>query len=387
MVTAFRPLRKAAAKNRGLRLPRFEKGLKRALILLICVSSFISFGNCGEPLAPLTASWFGEIALPRFGITAITVKEEGLSPGVYLVGNTPGHDAEGFYRSYILKYDGYKLTTEFAIQYTEPQAVVIKDIAFYRDSGWAVGGESNGETGFEPFLIYFDGGVWKERIIENEVGAIKAIYPINDHSFWIIGDKESVFSTYGRLIKYESGVFKYFDGIGRVDFGCYSAETGYFYCPRRDGFSGTSHFNVTADGGNTWFSEILPGEYFGYSLEDIRDLTAAGDALFMTCDFAGSFSGAIKRRGAPGSGEYSLSFLSNKSGDFGGIKAAAFEKGGRGLAVGNDASVLYDGAAWAVEELPYPFAFAGIAPTREGGFWAFGENTGAMGRWELLYHP
>jgi hypothetical protein len=381
-------LPKAAVNGRGLRPWLSVRTFISVLIKVITVLTPPFFINCAEPMAPLSPVWFPEITLPWFEITGITIKEEGLLPGVYMVGNTTTVDGEGFYSSYILKYDGYKLTKEFTLKYAAPGGVTFNNIKFCGDKGWLGGGKLKEAGGYEPLLISFDGRGWKEdKVTNNEVGSINAIYPIDGTSFWLVGNKESAVSLGGRVFKYERGGFKCFNEVGRVDLACYSPEMGFFYCFIADVTRRGNIINMTVDGGNTWFYETVPKGYLGYGVEDISDLAAFKDSLFLTCDFTHEFSGIIARQGPAGAGEYSLTFLSNNSGFFGGVSAATFEKTGRGLAVGNEASVLFDGRAWAIEKLPYPIAFRGIAASRENGFWAFGENIGAMGRWELLYHP
>jgi hypothetical protein len=55
------------------------------------------------------------------------------------------------------------------------------------------------------------------------------------------------------------------------------------------------------------------------------------------------------------------------------------------LAVGRETSVVYDGADWRLEEVPYPVDIEYIAHASDGGFWA-SANDMNLGRSELLYH-
>ena len=282
----------------------------------------------------------------------------------------------------ILSYDGYKITEEFVIA---AEGAQLNDIAFYGDVGWAVGSYQRfGDEGlYKPLMVEYRRGVWKEvRLNSDEVGSLNAVFPVSESALWLIADPNS--SGGGRLYKYDGTRFKRVERFTSVRRGAYGTKTGAFYVTPGTP-PGETRLSLTYDGGQTWYDEKPSFKGIGYTPFRVDVACAIGDALYLTVEFEGFGSGIIRRTGDPGKGEYELVFFSYISPAFHDIRTIAFEDPGKGVAVGTEGSVYFDGETWHVESLPYRLGFRDVGLAAGGGFFALTDNA-TFSRKELFYH-
>lgn len=359
------------------------------VLTAICL---LGVGCSDGPWEPYPPAWTPVTPIPYAEIHAIAVKDSDPERGVYAVGNKEYRGGGGiepkqwFYKSYIKRYDGYEFTEVYAIEHT--RRIWLNDVDFAGRKGWAVGGKErpNGGPPYLPLMVYFDGDAWKEIPVHNKsLGSLQKVYAINENECWLIGDKTSEVGGGDTLIKYSYGNFTIYGPYPYFREAAYARGVDLFYAG--EVFGEDHEIFMTADRGATWHWEKVRFDTLGYKLERVDVSCAVGADLYLIAKFVGDCWGLVRRTGVPGAGVYELIFLSNKSANFYNIKSVAFEETGRGLAVGLEASVFYDGQDWRLEKLPYRIAFKEVEAAGGGGFWAFGENIGVMSRWELLYHP
>ena len=87
----------------------------------------------------------------------------------------------------------------------------------------------------------------------------------------------------------------------------------------------------------------------------------------------------IKRTGAPGEGEYTLSYLSYLGPNFRDIYDVDFHRTGAGLAVGQDTTLVYEGGFW-FQEQGVNFDLWDVTADPAGGYWGITIS-------QLLRHP
>lgn len=339
--------------------------------------------ECGEPGLPSYSPWRVEANLPRFEISDITVVNEGWYPGVYMVGNSFSAEG-GKYKSYIMKYDGYKLTYDFIIEYEQPREKELNAVAFFGNKGWAAGGKAAAGGGYEPLVLILGSNGWREIKLSGAPRvSIEAIFPIDENSFWFLAKEPNTGDR--RIFKYKQGEVISYPQAPAVMLGFYLPSVG-FSAYKRNYDIETNYLVSTADG-SAWFTEKIPPTAIGYEIERVVAVTGIGRELYLICSMEREYYAILKRTGPLGEGKYELVFLSNNSANFGGLNHGAFDGTRRGVFVGNETSLFFDGVGWQLEQLPYPLVIKKAAGSSGGGFWAYGENTETLGRWELLFHP
>ena len=331
--------------------------------------------QCGDnPLASLPNGWETVDNLPPSVVRGVAQGPY----GIYIIGMTPpGVET----RDVIWKYDGYRLTEDFAVP-NESGEGIFRDIAFFGNKGWAVGQLSytNGPIYHKPYMVYYDGTEWEEVNVGNEnVGGFGTVFPINGESCWLNSYNPNV-PGYYRLVKYTKGDFDVLPGVRAVI--AYAREENLLYSFSPDP---TYDLLISADGAVTWAGEKISCPNFGYRFKRRGHPCAVGPYLYIIVrsEQYGYGSGVVRRYGVPGEGEYEVQFYSNVGPNLYGLDYLAYDIYGRLLAVGPDTTVVYDGTNWYLEDLPPETTFVALAPARKGGFWAVGSLYYGI---SLLYH-
>ncbi|MEE8639926.1 MAG: hypothetical protein V3T41_05910 [bacterium] len=331
---------------------------------------------CGEaPRGELPPAWELRVALPDkySAIEAVAARGSDL----YIA------TREGLERI-ILKYDG----RSFVKVYTVPEeyyeyGVWFRDMAFVGAKGWAVGGTQNPTPPpfYLPFMVRFDGGRWAEvEITDKTLGSLNEIHPINEDDCWLAGGEN--YLRGGQLLKYEGGEFKKYPRAGYI---CFARDSGVIYLPKS---RPQPTVFVSADGGASWTEEAYDVDDFGYIFESLGRGWAFGEELHLLATYRSMVYGIAHRTGPPGEGVYELAFLEVNDPAFAGLRVLAFDDAGRGVGVGKNAAVYFDGTRWHREELREPVNFDRVTPAAGKGFWASGRALyNPHGPAGIYFHP
>ena len=350
----------------------------------ICALVALSL-SCGDPVGPATSAWqtlasFGE---GRCQVTAIGV--EGDAVFFAFQWNEAPTPSIKYYRN-------GTVTNVFRVDLKTAYWASIEDIAIKEGSGWAVGSrafevENSDGWRFEPFLIQYNGRVWREVQLDGAIpaGKFRRVVPINYDSFWFLFDE----GTYGdfeptTLWKYERGGLVEYPRV-KAEAVVYDADTGTtFALALKNGVQ----VLISPDEGVTWFEEKVKFEnpWSNYEPDRISACTANGILYVATTDSNGDpiASTVYRRFGAPGAGEYELLLYCPVGPNFGEIESVAVDDRGRILAVGKWTSAFYDGLSWAQESLPQKNHFYDINVGAKGFYAAANDENWNL---EILYHP
>jgi len=342
-----------------------------ALAALACESA---------PTGEVAPAW-RLVATPPPGYDRFLLAAAG-ADGVHVVA---GKGAEGIT---IFKYDGSSLIEEYIVP--PEREIELTDMAFAGGKGWVVGTERNEESPppFKPYCLAYDGATWRELDLPDELGRINAIAPVNETAFWFLADADGATGG-GAAGKYEGGVVTSYTANGFMQGISYSAADSCVYAVKSS--SHNRAVFVSGNGGASWTREAVDVNAFGYELQYLKGCGSRPGELYVIGNYVGEGWGLIRREGTPGQGEYSLAFMDVVDPVLDNIGALAFDARGRGVAVGGDAALYFDGETWVKEETTEPVYFASVRPAPGGGFWAvatqgdiFGPGPEQAG---LFYHP
>jgi hypothetical protein len=350
--------------------------------------------SCGEALGPEPPAWVTRATFPEGTGQIGGLAADSLRGYVYAAAGGKGS-------SVIWRYDGRGFSEDYAPPYEYGEAW-LTDIAYAGSVGWAAGGKvAGGED--SPYLIRnFSRSEWLEvPLATNTRGSISAVQPANDHVCWftVCDDYIRVINRRrGTLARYRDGEVEVYPDLGEVTCAVSSAgggrSGGYVVFAAEAVAGGTrvgdSRVFVSADGGASWADERLEFHSpVGEAMAEVRAECALGTDLYLFVDFANGYNGVVKRTGPPGQGEYELVFYATEGSNFKWLNDVVVADGNihhaRGMAVGYDTSVVYDGPGWKIEEVAYPANIEYVAPSADGGFWAAAEDL-TSGRSELFYH-
>jgi hypothetical protein len=369
----------------------------RIVLFLIFFSTVLP--ECGEPLGPLPSplimygvfpenyTWVKGIAIDnRSGKIFAAAR----STGKYVVINFRG---TGFYEVFEVPY--------------ELDNGWLNDIASGGRYIWAGGGKK-GAAGVEAYLIRsYHGQAWEEVVLNTKKrGSITAVFPISAEECWFLINPFSTSEEElrpGKLARLKNGDVDILDGFGvvtcAVRAGIKESTTGAFYIYAVEYIGeqteiGNPRVYVTQDGGATWATESL--DFYspvGRNVDKVIAACASGDDLYVLVHFVNGYTGIVKRKGHPGNGNYELVFLAPIGPNFSSLNGFCVhgevtdpQRGMRGLAVGWETSVLYEGGIWYIEDASYPNDYKDVVVSPRGGFWVLAKDTAGLGRWELLYH-
>jgi hypothetical protein len=366
----------------------------RGVALALAVVFLFIASDCGEPLGPAPSGWVRYAVFPTECWKVVGLAGDFYSGHVYAVTGGKGDAA-------IWRYDGRDFREDYVPPY-EWEEGWFTDIASAGGTVWAAGGKN--EAGRDsPYLIRnLRRSGWLEvPLATSRPGSISAVHAAGDFECWFTiydGPVRVVNQRRGILARYDDGKVVDFADLGEVTCavgakaaGGKSGQNVVFAVEAIGrGEIGDSSVFVTTDAGASWLEERLDfPSPVGKEVETVRAECASGTDLYLFVDFLSGYNGIVKRSGEPGRGEYELVFFATEGPNFKWLSDVAVRGGGVhhscGVAVGRETSVVYDGADWRLEEVPYPADIEHIAYASDGGFWATADDM-ITGRWDLLYH-
>jgi hypothetical protein len=356
---------------------------------LAVVFLFIA-SDCGEPLGPAPSGWVRYALFPKDCWKVVGLAAGFYSGPLYAVTGGKGDSA-------IWRYDGRDFREDYVPPYEWDEGW-LTDIACAASTLWAAGGKNEGGRD-SPYLIRnLRRSGWLEvPLATSRPGSISAVHPAGDFECWFTiydGPVRVVNQRRGILARHNDGKVVDFADLGEVTCAVGAKRGGNVVfavqAVERGARIGDSSVFVTGDGGASWLEERLDfPSPVGKEVETVRAECASGTDLYLFVDFLTGYNGIVKRSGEPGRGEYELVFFATQGRNFTWLNDVAVRDGGinhsSGVAVGRDTSVVYDGADWCLEEVPYPADVEHIAHAFDGGFWASATDL-ITGRSELLYH-
>jgi len=350
----------------------------------------LATARCGEEGEPAPAAWELYATFPGTAF-AIAVGDSGRT--LYAAGTAAGD-------AVIYKYED----AAFEVEYVAPDDVYLTDVASRAEYRWAGGGRYDANYWSYPFLARYEPSAneWREVAAPaTPAGYVAAVLPVGSDDAWLLVQRLRFTNgapRRGVLVRKRAGEFTAFDDFGDVylagaarDYG--SDVTIYAVSAREEG---PPEVFISADGGASWFCEraapALPGNF---AIRGAQAVCAAGDDLYLIVEFNHrGYMGVVKRTGTPGEGAYKLEFLSTLAPDFECIHDLAVGPSGvgRGVAVGNETSLILAGGRWQVERFTYPVELNRVVAAgrrhewdNPGGFWALGRNE-ILETSELYYH-
>ena len=360
----------------------------RALVWAGGVAVFV-LRFCGEPLGPLTNSWQKEAEFEE----NFAAKVEGLAVtagGVYAAitrNGSPNKLAivvfrEGrFYDDWVLPNAGF--------------CGRMRDLGKIGTVLWAGGTrmEENGEIRYFPVLVRNAGSGWQEVDLGPNpgFGGIGRVYPVSKDACWLLTGEEDPGPWYGSLVLYDNGALRPFPGFPYVTAAYDAAAETLYVIPDRKGE--TVEVAITRDRGSSWVYEkavlkAFPGADVTRAciLPPVVYRQALIFALSASHEGGGTWTAIYRRTGAPGGGEYEMTFFSNLGPYFRAVEEMAVDNSPRLIGVGVDTCLVYDGADWRMERLPYEHTSFNALAAGDVGFYAtaYNETTEKL---ELLYHP
>lgn len=361
----------------------------RALVWAGGVAVFILL-SCGEPLGPLENSWRMEA---EFEITAagFTVEDLAVTPGgVYAAISRHGPPVE---LAVVVYRDG-----RFEDDWVLPNAGIcgrFHGIAGIGSTLWAAGTRTEGEVEprYFPVLLRNAGAGWQEVDLGPNpgFGGIGRVYPISENACWLLTGEEDPGAWYGALALYANGTLQTFPQFRYVTAAYDAAADTLYVIPDRKGK--VVEVAITRDRGSSWVYEKAVLEAFPGA--DVRRALILPpivyrDELIFTFSPAytggGTWTSFYRRTGAAGEGEYVLAFFSNLGPYFRQVHRMAVDGSPRLVGVGTDTCLIYDGAEWRMERLPYEHTSFNSLAAGDAGFYATARNE-TTERIELLYHP
>jgi hypothetical protein len=350
---------------------RVRRAATRALLWAGGVALFI--GGACEKTNELDWGWVKVADVPAAYRVPEALAADGAA--VYICAARTSDD-----RLVILKYLGGNFEEAYVSPYKFWEDAQFNDVAFYDGEGWAAGLKTTGEHGLTYYLLNRENGVWRElkpHGLPN--GIVTGAYPFKRRACWLTGGGGH--TRGGELFKYDDGAVTPYPALGTLTgFGVSASGPRAAAVRNRSGLPAGVY--VSDDYGATWAAEEATFDAFGYEYQYTRGCAVRGDEAFIIANLVGEAWGIV-RRAAPGA--YELSFLDVVDPVLDSIGQLAFDERGRGVAVGGDASVVYDGARWFKESIPGHAEFRDVTPAAGGGFWALislGPSDAA-----LYYHP
>jgi hypothetical protein len=353
-----------------------------AIFVLLC---------CGEALGPLPNSWHKKA---EFEVTAAGFTVEDLAVtagGVYAAISRHGPPVG----LAIVVYRGGRFEDDWIL----PNAGIcgrFRGIAGIGSTLWAAGTRTEGEVEprYLPVLLRHAGAGWQEVDLGSSTsfGGIGRVYPISKNACWLLTGEEDPGPWYGALALYDNGSLRTFPQFRDVT-AAYDAATDTLYViPDREG-SATVEVAITRDRGASWvYEKTVPESFPGADPDRTAILPPIiyRDELIFALSPAefrgGTWTSIYRRTGAPGAGVYEMVFFSNLGEYFRAIDDMAVDNSPRLVAVGIDTCLLYDGAEWRMETLPYKRTSFNALAAGDVGFYATARNE-TTEKIELLYHP
>ncbi len=353
-----------------------------AAALLTCAAV-----TCGPPDPDVACAWEFRAAIPSGYSGGYGVAVNGAD--VYVTSVKENNN-----RLVILKFDGSKFTEDYVAPYENFEEADFRDIAFAAGVGWAVGAKMNPDAPpfYLPYIVRYSGSGWHDLDINDDsLGGFAAVSPVDGDECWLVGtiSAGSPFGPNGVLVKYKAGDFKRYRELGTVWGPVYGATSRRVYAVDSATAQDYHTLLVSEDDGATWTRENISFYDLDYELQFLMAGDDNGDDFYLIGNFIGEAWGLVKRSGPVGDGLYELSFLEAVDPVFGDIHNVCFDDSGRGVAVGKNAALFYDGRSWTREELPGSLDFRDVAAAPEGGFWALAYTLDGFdwGSGALYYHP
>jgi hypothetical protein len=369
----------------------------RTVLFLIILSAVLP--ECGEPLGPFQSPliMYGVFPENYTWVKGIAIAKR--NGGVFAAARRNA-------KYVVVNFQGTGFSEVFEVPY-EIDNGWLNDIASAGSYIWAGGGKKDA-AGVEAYLIRsYHGQAWEEVVLNTKKsGSITAVFPIGAEECWFIINPFSTSEEElrpGNLGRLKNGDVDILDGFGEVTCavrtgvkesrsGAYSVYAVEFIGERAR--IGDPRVYLTKDGGVTWATESLDFDSpVGRDLDKVVAACASGDDLYVLVHFVNGYTGIVKRKGHPGNGNYELVFLAPIGPNFSNLNGLCVQgevadprRGLRGLAVGYETTVLYEGGIWYIEDASYPNDYKDVVVSPRGGFWVLAKDTAGLGRWELLYH-
>jgi hypothetical protein len=355
---------------------------------IVAIYFAMALGGCGEPLGPGENKWQRVATInetPRHRFTVDDIATNGSD--VYFVVIDSGNGQ----RLAVLRLSAGRVFYDWI--YPDAGGGRMRSIERGGEVLWASGTATVGEPiKYVPVLIRNDGSGWKAVDLGANPGfwGVGRIYPISDNACWLLTAETKPGVWYGSLTLYDNGTLRKFPQFPYVTAAYDPAANTLYVIPYRE--RGGVEVAISADRGRTWVYEKARLESFpgadptGGSI--LPPAVYGGDLFFVVRWEQGWPVGtAIYRRtGPPGRGVYSLAFFSNLGPYFRTVSHLAADSTPRLMGVCVDTCLVFDGAEWLLEELPYPHTSFHALTAAERGFYASAYNE-ITGKLELLFHP
>jgi hypothetical protein len=367
-----------------------ENGLNYKFVPAALACALIWALSCGEPLGPLPNSWRMEAELEE----GPDIKVEGLaaaSGAVYAALTRFGEQNE----LAIVVYRDGRFKDDWVLPDAGPDGGM-RGIGKIGAAVWAGGTrtELNGELRYFPVFVRNAGAGWQEVDLGSSpgIGGVGRVLPISENACWLLTGEEDPGPWYGALTLYDNGTLRTFPQF-RYATAAYDAAAHTLYViPDRKG-SAPVDVAITRDRGASWVYEKTVLESFpgaDPARADILPPIVYRHDLIFTLSAAtaggGTWTYFYRRTGAPGAGEYELSFFSNIGPFFRSVTKMAVDDSPRLVAVGVDTCLVYDGTQWRMERIPYKQTSFNALAADELGFYATARND-TTDKFELLHHP
>ena len=315
-------------------------------ILFALTTAFLLVTACGEPEHWHAGAWQAVIPLDNVHPSAMAASTR----GVYFVDRTGAHNT-------VYEYADGKITEA----YVGSSDIQLCDVAAYGNDVWA-GGESDRGA----FLVHLEDGVWRAVVDgDGTYSYFLHVAAAGPGTCWLVSKKGA---EYG-LVKYAGNELTAYPAAGNPIAITSAGEGRYIYAVDLGGRIISSSF----DGGATWGADKIEWGVPGAALGSVRELSAAGENLYMVASFknAGADAfGVIKREGNPGAGKYEPIFYSFQGPYISGLASISFPRDDTGVATGENATVFFTGGTPYLEEVPMANFYL-VTADPKGGWWAF----------------
>jgi len=342
---------------------------KRVIRTAACVSALAALWlSCSSSEETADARWEQRFTFPGTltAVTALGSRNDDVVVATWSSDNV----------WHIYRYASQELIEEFS--QAGDMMTSINGLDFAGDNGWAFGTEydENATPKWKPWLIHYDGAAWSEVTVPASLGTdIFEGAAAPGDSCWLLSLDENQGGF--RLSLYKGGAFQEFPALTDAYRIGYSREENLLFVLPDD--PRDADIMVTADDGATWQAEPFNVNAYGDAIQHLLPGADGGGAYYFIAELTEDRWGVVKRTGAPGEGVYTVAFVRTSSEGFGDLKALAMSDGGRGVAVGDNAALYFDGARWNGETCPEGIVFDSAAAVPDG-FWAVGSAA-------LYFHP